>query len=496
MIEVVPKLRVRAVNQAPIVGSGAYVIYWMIGQRRTRWNFGLQHAAWQAERLGKPLVVFEPLRVGYRWASDRLHRFVLDGMQDNAARLAAAKVRYLPWIERAAGEGAGLLVALASRACLVVTDEIPSFFLPTMIERAGERLSVRLEAVDGNGILPLQVSEAAFGRAHDFRRFFQRTAGPHLEAFPMADPLAGLSLARARSPAGLSGAWAPLLAAELADADLQRDLPIDHGVAPSPLRGGSIAGERRLAEFLAARLDRYAEGRNHPDDEVASGLSPWLHFGQVGVHELVAQVFARESWDASKLGDSKSLRGAKQGWWGLSPGAEGFLDQAVIWRELGQHACWHGDPTDYDALPAWSRATLAKHADDPRAPVYSLEQFEAGQTHDPIWNAAQNQLRAEGRIHNYLRMLWGKKILEWSASPREAMATMIALNDKWALDGRDPNSYSGIGWVLGRYDRPWGPERPIYGTVRYMSSDNTRRKLDLDDYLARWGPAKQSSLGF
>lgn len=496
VVEVIPKLRVRAVNQAAIVVSGAHVIYWMIAQRRTRWNFGLQHAAWQAQRLGKPLVVFEPLRVDYPWANDRLHRFVLDGMQANAARLAAAGVCYLPWIERAAGEGRGLLAQLSARACLVVTDEYPTFFLPVMIERAGEQLPVRLEAVDGNGILPLQASDAPFHRAHDFRRFFQKTAGPHLEAMPMADPLAGLELPRlARMPAGLRGAWAPLSPDELADPNLQARLPIDHSVPASPERGGSCSGEQRMADFFADRFARYAEGRNNPDDEVASGLSPWLHFGHVGVHELVATIFARESWDASKLGDARALRGARQGWWGLSAAAEAFLDQAVIWRELGQHFCWHGDdPLDYESLPSWSRATLAKHVEDDRPHVYTLAQFEAAQTHDELWNAAQRQLRAEGRIHNYLRMLWGKKILEWSDSPREALAIMIELNDKWALDGRDPNSYSGIGWVLGRFDRPWGPERPIFGSVRYMSSDNTRKKLKLDGYLDRWSATGQPSL--
>jgi deoxyribodipyrimidine photo-lyase len=489
VVEAIPELRIRAVNRAAIVATGAYVIYWMIAQRRTRWNFALQHAAWHAQQLGKPLLVFEPLRIGHRWANDRLHRFVLDGMQDNAARLADAGVRYLPWVERADDAGEGLLAHLAARACVVVTDEYPTFFLPGMIARAGELLPVRLEAIDAGGILPLRSSVAAFRRAHDFRRFLQKTAAPELEAMPMADPLAGLSVPRlTRLPVGLRGAWAPLSERELGDRDLQRGLAIDHDVAPTPQRGGSRAGAQRLATFLDARLDRYAEGRNQPDDEVASGLSPWLHFGHVGVHELVATIFAREHWDASRLGDVRALRGSKQGWWGLSASAEAFLDQAVTWRELGWHDCWHRpDHAEYDSLPEWSRATLAKHARDPRRFVYTFEQFEAAQTHDALWNAAQRQLRAEGRIHNYLRMLWGKKVLEWSASPQEAWATLIALNDRWALDGRDPNSYSGIGWVFGRFDRPWGPEREIYGKVRYMSSENTHRKLDVRDYLARFG---------
>ncbi len=145
------------------------------------------------------------------------------------------------------------------------------------------------------------------------------------------------------------------------------------------------------------------------------------------------------------------------------------------------------DYDQYESLPDWAQATLAKHAGDPRKFVYSLAELAAARTHDPLWNAAQRQLLADGRMHNYLRMLWGKKILEWSPSPRAALSQMIELNDKYALDGRDPNSYSGIFWTLGRYDRPWGPERPIFGTVRYMSSDNTARKLDVKGYLARHG---------
>ena len=155
----------------------------------------------------------------------------------------------------------------------------------------------------------------------------------------------------------------------------------------------------------------------------------------------------------------------------------------MTWRELGYNMSSHRDDYDqYESLPDWVQATLAKHEGDPREQVYSLDEFATAATHDPLWNAAQTQLVREGRIHNYLRMLWGKKILEWSATPRDALATMIELNNRYALDGRNPNSYSGIFWTLGRYDRPWGPERPIFGSVRYMSSDNTRKKLRANDY--------------
>ena len=171
----------------------------------------------------------------------------------------------------------------------------------------------------------------------------------------------------------------------------------------------------------------------------------------------------------------------------MSPSAEAFLDQAVTWREVGYNFCAHRSDFDrFESLPEWARATLARHAADPRTVVYDLGAFAAAQTHDPLWNAAQTQLVVEGRIHNYLRMLWGKKILEWTRSPEEALDVMIELNNRYALDGRDPNSYSGIFWVLGRYDRAWGPERPIFGTVRYMSSENTARKMNVKGYLRRF----------
>ncbi len=196
---------------------------------------------------------------------------------------------------------------------------------------------------------------------------------------------------------------------------------------------------------------------------------------------------ARERWSPQRIGQKTS--GKREGWWGVSAAAESWLDQFVTWRELGYNMASHCDDYDrYESLPEWAQTTLDRHLGDSRPAVYSLDEFSAARTHDRLWNAAQNQLVREGRIHNYLRMLWGKKILEWTATPRDALAVMIELNNRYALDGRDPNSNSGIFWCLGRYDRAWGPERPIYGTVRYMSSANTARKLRVKGYLTKYAP--------
>jgi deoxyribodipyrimidine photo-lyase len=165
------------------------------------------------------------------------------------------------------------------------------------------------------------------------------------------------------------------------------------------------------------------------------------------------------------------------------------LDELVTWRELGFNMCWQRPDYDqYESLPAWAQQTLEEHSSDLRPVVYTLDQLQSATTHDALWNAAQTQLVTEGRMHNYLRMLWGKKILEWSATPRDALASMIELNNRFAVDGRNPNSYSGIFWVLGRYDRAWGPERPIFGKIRYMTSENTARKLKLSNYLRSYSP--------
>ncbi len=484
----VPTLRLHVANAAPLRPEGAYVLYWMIAARRTHANFALERAIEHARALGRPLVVFEPLRAGYRWASDRLHRFAIDGMVDQGARFGDAGITYLPYVEPAPGAGSGLLAALAARACVVVTDEFPCFFLPAMVAAAAARCPVRLEQIDGNGLLPLRAAPRAYDRAFDFRRLLQKTLVPHLAETPLPDPLAPLRAAPlprlAALPETVTSRWAAAPAALLAgDPAALAALPIDHAVAPVPYRGGEVAGRARLREFFARRLARYAE-RNHPDADAASGLSPYLHFGHVSAHEVFAALADHEDWSPERV--SARVTAQARGFWGMSEAAESFFDELVTWREVSLNTSFlRGDYDRYEGLPGWARATLELHGSDPRPYVYARPALEAAHTHDPIWNAAQRELIREGRIHNYLRMLWGKKILEWSATPREAFDTLVELNNKYAVDGRDPSSYAGIAWVLGRYDRPW-PERAVYGVVRSMSSDSTRKKVTLDRYLSRF----------
>ena len=261
---------------------------------------------------------------------------------------------------------------------MVVTDEQPGFFLPAMVAAAAAKLDVRVEQVDGNGILPLRAADAAFPTAITFRRHLQRIGLPYLTSFPRPRPL--VRLPATLRDADLSGTivrkWPRASDALLrADPAALAALPIDHAVAPVAYRGGAEAGEAVLATFVADRLARYGEGRNHPDDDAASGLSPYLHFGHVGAHDVVARVWKAVDWEPARVAGAK-VTGSKTGWWGMPAGAEAFLDEVIVWRELGYGFCFHRkDHARYGSLPPWARDTLAAHANDPRPHLYTRTQL-------------------------------------------------------------------------------------------------------------------------
>ena len=486
-MSIVPAIRIRCANSLPIRQDGEFVLYWMIASRRTTWNFALDRAVEWAEKLHKPLVILEPLRCGYSWASDRMHSFLLDGMAENARGLEGRGVLYLPYLEPTRNAGRGLLAALASRACVVVTDEFPCFFIPRMVASAARQVTVMMEVVDSNGLLPLRQAEQTFPTAFAFRRFLQREFPQHLMDFPNANALKRSKLPPAKIFLHeIEKRW-PMASARVlsSGASVLAGISLDHGVAPVEARGGSRAAQTLLRSFLRKRLANYEDARNEPEQRATSELSPYLHFGHISAHEIFAGITRQGGWSPDHL--AVRATGSRTGWWGASAAIEAFLDQLITWRELGFNMCHTREDYDqFESLPAWALKTLREHARDQRAHVYTLRQFEGAATHDALWNAAQTQLVREGRMHNYLRMLWGKKIIEWTRTPEKALEIMVELNNKYALDGRDPNSYSGIFWCLGRYDRPWGPERPIFGKVRYMSSENTARKFEVRNYIRRY----------
>jgi deoxyribodipyrimidine photo-lyase len=264
-------------------------------------------------------------------------------------------------------------------------------------------------------------------------------------------------------------------------------LPINHSIAKVTFKGTRKAALQRLDEFAGNGLWKYTENRNDPDENATSGLSIWLHYGKISTFEIVEKLFQQQprEWHFDKITYKK---GSASGFFNGNRNIENFLDQLITWREVGFHYAYHEPDYDkYETLPDWAFQTLEKHKKDPRKYIYELDELAHSRTHDELWNAAQTELREEGVMNNYMRMLWGKKVIEWTPNPEIALAYLIDLNNRYAVDGRDPNSYSGIFWCFGRFDRAW-QERPIYGKVRYMTSESARKKLKLEEYLKKYSP--------
>ncbi|HEX7154680.1 MAG TPA: deoxyribodipyrimidine photo-lyase [Thermoanaerobaculia bacterium] len=421
---------------------GEFVLYWAQSARRLRRNLALDYAITRANALNLPVVVYEALRPDYPEANDRIHSFVLEGVRANVEDAKARGLRYHFFLPRTRDEARGVVRRLAARARILVTDEYPTFVI-----RGHNRRLASAHFVDGNGILPMR----AFAKEQYSAKFLRDRAhklfpdywAPFEEVEPRHYFKGDLDL-----PA-YDGA-SPREVAAACD--------VDHTIPPVETRGGREAGLRRLDDFVRDGLPGYAEGRNK-DSRHVSGLSPYLHFGHLGIHEIAERVLLADA-----------------------PGEDidAFLEEAIVRRELSFNLCFHRE--DYDALtalPDWARKTIDAHRRDRRKPSYTYEELEAAATHDEVWNLSQRQLLERGTIHGYLRMLWGKKIIEWSETPEAAHAAMLRLHDRWAIDGRDPNTYAGVMWCFGKHDRPWAPERPIFGTIRWMSSESTARKMKL-----------------
>jgi len=452
-----PDHRIRVVDENSTTPSGDFVLYWMSSARRLEHNFALDRALEWARELSKPLVILESLPTAWKWSTERRSAFVIDGMREKAERLAAGPILY-----RAVGEPSKAAIAkLGQRAAVIVTDDAP--WLPAVPEFRKSRV----ESIDSNGLFPMRAAEKVHPTAHSFRRFLQRELLGHLAHRPRVRPLAARGLPSASK----------LELPALPELELER----------SPTSGGRT---KARASWRAFDVDEYLEARRS-SAEATSGLSPYLHHGHISAHEVFWDLMDSQGWEIEDAGPGHG--GHREGWWHVNPGVEAFLDQLITWRELGINMAWQRSDFDrYESLPPWARKTLEEHENDLREPCYSLEEFENAATHDELWNSAQRQLVLEGRIHNALRMLWGKKILHWSSSPREALRILIELNNRYALDACDPNSYSGIFWTLGRYDRAWGPERPVFGKIRYMSSESMGRKLRVKPYLERYASGKAS----
>ncbi len=485
------------VNDKEVFVDGEYVLYWMIATRRFNYNAALEYAAKLAENYGKPLLVVEEISTSHKFANDRITSFVIQGMVENTSIFKEHNIRFIPWVETPLSGPMGLLKTLAKRACLIVTDDFPTYYPLSATKAAGKSLNRKVIAVDSNGVFPMSWTSSAFSTAHSFRRFIHANFSRCRETWPQKVPIntdydysisddlyrSIIQECSVKIPP-YEWLWRCSEGGSTGKKALST-IDIDHNVQPvRQARGGRNTAAKKLAVFLKNRLNRYNVDRNNIEKPSVSGLSPWLHFGHISSIEIVGKILDSEKWTPENI--TTSRKGAREGWWGLPAGVESFLDQIITWRELGFNNAFHNpNHNKYESIPEWAKLTLSEHTDDERM-LYTFEQIENAETHDEVWNAAQQELLQTGIIHNYLRMLWGKRILEWAQTPEQAVEWMIELNDKYALDGRDPNSYTGIFWVLGRHDRAWGPERAIFGKIRYMSSENTKKKLKLKPYLQQF----------
>ncbi|NCA81652.1 MAG: deoxyribodipyrimidine photolyase [Opitutae bacterium] len=423
--------------------------------QRAECNPALELAIEQANALRLPVVVGFAL-TAFPEANRRHCQFMLEGLRETRLRLAARGIGCC--IRQ--GPPEEVVPDLAKSAALLVGDVGYLRVQRAWREAVAARVACPFLLVETDVIVPVaEVSDHAEFAARTIRPKIHRKLAEHFK------PLR--PLAAARPSVDLVPRSLPLDD----PAALCRHLGVDARVPPAEgLAGGFAAANKRLERFIGHRLQDYAEENSDPVLDACSGMSPYLHFGQISPLDI-----------ALRASESDAPRAA----------LDAYLEQLIVRRELSMNACWFNPGYDrYDTLPAWARQTLDEHRKDPREFLYSRAQWEAGATHDACWNAAQAEMVRSGRMHNYMRMYWGKKILEWSRTPEEAFETALHLNNKYELDGRDPNGFVGVAWCFGRHDRAW-TERPVFGKIRYMNANGLRRKFDIQAYVDRWlGPGE------
>jgi deoxyribodipyrimidine photo-lyase len=455
--------RVRQLNDRPArarASGGEFVLYWSQMFRRGRDNAALAYAVARADELGVPCLFYEALRPDYPFASDRFHAFVLECARDTAAELADRGIAHAFFLPRTPAEARGVVGKLAARAAMVVSDDYPAFIVPAQNAAAAARAPCAYVVVDDCAGIPLSLFPKEEFAARTLRPKVLKARDawilplhdpdPKIAAKKRLDlPFEPLDLARSNLAACIAGC------------------AIDHDVAPvACVPGGSRAAETRLSAFLRHQLSGYLADRNEPSRDATTHLSPYLHFGAISPRRIALAV--------------REVAGERS----LDEAGEAIQEQLLVRRGLAfNFALRNPSPTSYESTPRWAKETLAQHAADPRAPHLTLAELTDARSPDELWNAAQLELRARGVIHNYARMLWGKLVMLWM-QPAEAHAALVHLNDRFALDGRDPDGWANIGWCFGLHDRPW-PERAVYGKVRSMTSRSARSKLDFEEYIGR-----------
>ena len=429
--------------------KGEYVLYWMQASQRVEFNHALEFSINQANEWKLPIIVFFGITDSFPEANQRHYHFMLEGLKAVEKSLSDRGIGMV--IERISPEiGA---VKYAEKASLVVCDRGYLKIQKQWRNYVAERIECPLLQVESDVTVPVEtVSNKEEYSAATLRRKLLCIISEYLVPLPENTPKIDSSRLEFEN-------------FDISDeASVASRLNIDHYVKPVPnFHGGTKEAKERLEAFIEKKLERYNDLRNDPNEDYLSNLSPYLHFGQISSLYIALQVNQHSS-----------------------SGMEAFLEELIVRRELSMNFVHFNQHYDsFAGLQVWARHTLVEHKGDPREYMYSLEELEQAQTHDPYWNAAQREMVISGKMHGYMRMYWGKKILEWTANPEEAFSIALYLNNKYELDGRDANAFTGVAWCFGKHDRPWG-RRPIFGNVRYMSSEGLKRKFDAAKYARRY----------
>ncbi len=445
-VEDIQKERISRLNSEE-KGGGDFVVYWMQRAQRVEYNHALEYAVERANELDKPLLVFLGITDEFKDANLRHYRFMLEGLKETKDQLEERGIKLVIKHEHPR-DG---VVKLEEKTSLVVVDKAYLDFLREWRDEVADELNIPLIEVETDLIVPVE-------EASSKEEYAARTIRPKIE--DVLDKYMKEVEERELANPSLELDFDSFEIDDLSTALSKLD--IDESVeAVESYKGGTSEAKKHLEEFLEHKLGGYGEYSNDPAKDYLSNMSPYLHFGQVSPLYVALKVEEKGG-----------------------PGVDDYLEQLIVRRELAYNFVYYSD--DYRSLaclPDWAQETLKEHGDDEREYVYSREEFENAETHDEYWNAAQKEMVKTGKMHGYMRMYWGKKILEWSETPEEAFETALYLNNKYELDGRDPNGFAGVAWCFGKHDQGW-KEREVYGKVRYMNANGLERKFDIERYVS------------
>ena len=430
--------RIHPLNDKP-ARNGGFVLYWMQQSQRAEWNHALEYAVERANGLGLPVAVVFGLMDDYPEATERHYAFMLEGLRETFQTLEQRGIG--AFIGR--GHPADVALKAGREAALIVCDMGYLRHQAEWRARVADEAGCEVVEIESDVVVPVET-------ASDHAEYMARTIRPKLlkRLDEFLQPVKEVKLSKLwKRDEGVAST-------------LIKTVPKVDATPSSRFKGGTAEAKKRLKRFISESLAVYSDHSNQPQTDDVSMLSPYLHFGQISPLYIALEI---------QKHDPKSR----------------FLEQLIVRRELAMNFVWFTPDYDrFSCLPDWAKQTLKNHAKDKREFLYSREQLEQSQTHDPYWNAAMTEMRVTGFMHNYMRMYWGKKVLEWSRSPEEAFETLLAINNKYFLDGRDPNSYAGVAWVFGKHDTAW-KERPIFGKTRYMNAAGLKRKCDIEAYIRK-----------